>query len=163
MAFKTTDLCDAFETDPALQVAEPVFRDYGGKIAFCGRIATVKVSNDNVLVRQLLETPGKGRILIVDGEASAWCALLGDQVAQIACDNGWAGIVINGGVRDIAEVGKIAIGVKARFSVPRRSKKEGQGRQNVPLAFAGVTFVPGDYVYADEDGLLISKRDLLKG
>ncbi len=160
--FKTTDLCDAFETDPSLQMAEPLFSNYGGTLAFCGRAATVKVKDDNVLVRQLLETPGEGRVLVVDGEGSTWCALLGDQVAQIASDNGWSGIIINGGVRDITDVGKIAIGVKALFSVPRRSKKEGVGRQNVPLSFAGVTFLPGDYIYADEDGILIAKSDLLK-
>lgn len=160
--FKTTDLCDAFETDPSLQVVEPVFRDYGGVVAFCGRVATVKVKDDNVRVRQMLETPGEGRVLVVDGEGSTWCALLGDQVAQIASDNGWSGIIINGGVRDVTDVGKIALGVKALFAMPRRSKKEGTGKENVPLAFAGVTIIPGDYVYADEDGILIAKRDLLK-
>lgn len=163
MAFKTTDLCDEYETDPALQVAEPLFNDYGGAIAFCGPIATVKVCEDNALVRQVLETPGDGRVLIVDGEASMWCALLGDIVAQIASDNGWSGIVINGGVRDVCELAKIPIGVKARFAVPRRSRKAGHGRQNTPLAFAGVTFLPGDYLYADEDGIAIAKRDLLNG
>ena len=101
------------------------------------------------------------RLLVVDGEGSAWCALLGDMVAEIASDNGWSGIVINGGVRDVSEVAKIEIGVKARFAVPRRSRKEGQGRQDTPLAFAGVTFLPGDYLYADGDGILIAKQDLL--
>ncbi|MDE2799228.1 MAG: ribonuclease E activity regulator RraA [Gemmatimonadota bacterium] len=161
MAFKTTDLCDEHETDPALQVAEPIFNDYGGVTAFCGPIATVKVHEDNVLVREILETPGEGRVLVVDGEGSMWCALLGDMVAEIASDNGWSGIVINGGVRDVSELAQIEIGVKARFAVPRRSRKEGQGRQDTPLAFAGVTFLPGDYLYADEDGILIATRDLL--
>lgn len=163
MAFKTTDLCDEYETDPALQVAEPLFEDYGGTLAFCGPMATVKVCEDNALVRRVLETPGDGRVLVVDGEASMWCALLGDMVAQIASDNNWSGIVINGGVRDVSELAKIPIGVKARFAVPRRSRKEGHGRQNTPLAFAGVTFLPGDYLYADEDGILIAKRDLSRG
>ncbi len=161
MAFKTTDLCDKYETDPTLQVAEPLFGDYGGRTAFCGPIATVKVCEDNVLVRQILETPGEGRVLVVDGEASTWCALLGDMVAQIARDNGWSGIVINGGVRDASEIAQIKIGVKARFTVPRRSRKEGKGRKDTPLAFAGVIFRPGDYLYADEDGILIAERDLL--
>lgn len=162
MAFKTTDLCDEFETDPALQVAEPVFNDYGGITAFCGPIATVKVFEDNVLARQMLETPGEGKILVIDGENSTWCALLGDQVAEIAANNGWSGIVINGGIRDAVDIAKMQVGVKARFTVPRRSRKDGNGRQNVPLAFAGVTFIPGDYLYADEDGILISKQDLLQ-
>jgi len=162
MSFKTTDLCDEFETDPALQVAEPVFNDYGGITAFCGPIATVKVFEDNVLARQMLETPGEGKVLVIDGENSTWCALLGDQVAEIAANNGWSGIVINGGIRDAGDIAKIQVGVKARFTVPRRSRKDGNGRQNVPLAFAGVTFIPGDYLYADEDGILISKQNLLK-
>lgn len=161
MPFKTTDLCDENENDPSLQIAEPLFNDYGAITAFCGPIATVKVHKDNVLARQMLETPGEGRVLVIDGEASMWCALLGDMVAQIASDNGWSGIVINGGVRDSAEIAKIKIGVKARFIIPRRSKKEGKGRQNLSLGFAGVIFIPGDYLYADEDGILISKRDLL--
>ena len=161
MSFKTTDLCDEHENDPALQIAEPRINDYGAVTAFCGPIATVKVHEDNVLARQMLETPGDGRVLLIDGGASTWCALLGDMVAQIASDNGWSGIVINGGVRDATEIAQIKIGVKARFTVPRRSRKEGNGRQNVPLAFAGVTFIPGDYLYADEDGILISKHDLL--
>jgi len=161
MAFKTTDLSDEHEDDTSIQIAEPLFNDYGNIIAFCGPIATVKVFEDNVLAREMLETPGEGRVLVIDGEASTWCALLGDMVAQIASDNGWAGIVINGGIRDSADIAQMKIGVKARFTVPRRSRKEGNGRQNVPLAFAGVTFIPGDYLYADEDGILIAKSDLL--
>jgi regulator of ribonuclease activity A len=162
MSFKTTDLCDAFETDPSLQVVEPLFNDYGGITTFCGPIATVKVFEDNVLARQMLETPGDGKVLVIDGENSTWCALLGDQVAEIAAKNGWAGIVINGGIRDAEDVAKFEIGVKARFTVPRRSRKDGNGRQNVPLAFAGVTFLPGNYLYADKDGILVAKQDLLK-
>ena len=162
MSFKTTDLCDEHENDPALQIAEPLFNDYGGVKAFHGPIVTVKAVEDNVLARQLLETPGEGRVLVIDGENSTWCALLGDQVAEIAANNGWSGIVINGGIRDAADVAKFNIGVKARFTVPRRSRKEGIGHQNVPLAFAGVTFLPGNYLYADEDGILITPQDLLK-
>jgi len=162
MSIKTTDLCDEFETDPSLQIADPVFNNYGGIAAFGGPIATVQVYEDNVLARQLLETPGKGQVLVIDGGNSTWCALLGDQVAEIAMNNGWAGIVINGGIRDAADIAKFKIGVKARFTVPRRSRKDGNGRQNVPLAFAGVTFIPGNYLYADEDGILVAKQDLLK-
>ena len=161
MEFKTTDLADEFEDDSSLQMAEPIFRDFGGTIAFCGPVATVKVFEDNVLVRSTLETSGEGRVLVVDGEGSTRCALMGDLVAQIACDNGWAGVVINGCVRDSADIAKIAVGAKALATVPRRSKKGGKGTVGVPLAFAGVTFVQGDYVYADEDGILIAKRNLL--
>ena len=161
MSFKTTDLCDAHESDPSLQIADPLFKDYGGIKTFCGPIATVKVFEDNVLARNMLETPGEGRVLVIDGENSTWCALLGDQVAEIAANNGWSGLVINGGIRDSEDIAKFAIGVKARFTVPRRSRKEGNGRQNVPLAFAGVTFLPGDFLYADADGILITKQDLL--
>lgn len=161
MEFKTTDLADEFEDDPSLQMAEPIFRDFGGTIAFCGPIATVKVFEDNVLVRSTLETPGEGRVLVVDGEGSTRCALMGDLVAQIACDSGWAGVVINGCVRDSGDIAKIAVGAKALATVPRRSKKGGKGTVDVPLAFAGVTFLPGNYLYADEDGILIAKRNLL--
>lgn len=161
MDFKTTDLADEYEDDPSLQMAEPLFQDFGGTVAFCGPIATVKVLDDNVLVRSTLETPGEGRVLVVDGEGSTRCALMGDLVAQIACDNGWAGVVINGCVRDSADIAKIAVGAKALATVPKRSQKEGKGTQDVPVSFAGVMFRPGDYLYADEDGILIAKKDLL--
>ena len=160
MAFKTTDLCDEYENDPALKMAEPLFSDYGGITAFCGEIVTVSVLDDNVLVRSILETEGNQRVLVVDGKGSTQCALMGDMVAQIACDNKWSGVVINGCIRDSVDISRIAVGVKALHIVPKRSRKEGKGERDIPLEFAGITFHPGSFLYADEDGILVSDRNL---
>ncbi|MBL8251882.1 MAG: ribonuclease E activity regulator RraA, partial [Candidatus Competibacter sp.] len=111
MDFKTTDLCDEFSD--RLQVAEPLFGDYGGEALFCGSIATLKVFEDNSLVRTALEEPGKGRVLVVDGGGSMRCALLGDQLAELAEENDWVGVVVNGCIRDSAAIAEIGIGVKA--------------------------------------------------
>jgi regulator of ribonuclease activity A len=157
--FKTADLCDEFES--FVQVAEPLFRDYGGLTSFCGQIATVRVLEDNVLVREALETDGRRRVLVVDGGASMRCALLGDRLAQLACDNNWTGIVINGCIRDSVEISGIPLGVKALRAVPKKSGKQRVGEYGVAARFAGVTFAPGQYLYADEDGILVSNRDLL--
>jgi regulator of ribonuclease activity A len=158
MGFKTADLCDEFGS--LVRVAAPLFRDYGGLASFCGRIVTVRVFEDNVLVREALEADGQGRVLVVDGGASTRCALLGDQLARLTHEHGWAGIVINGCVRDSAEISGIPVGVKALASVPRRSGREGAGERDVPVDFAGITFSPGDHLYADADGIIISERDL---
>ncbi len=159
MSFKTTDLCD--EHSDTLQIAEPIFGDYGGKLAFCGAIVTLKIFEDNSLVRSVIETPGNGGILVVDGGGSMRCALLGDQLADLARRNGWAGAVINGCVRDSSELSEIGIGVKALGVHPLKSLKRGVGERDVPVRFAGVHFVPGHYLYADEDGLILSERPLL--
>jgi regulator of ribonuclease activity A len=158
MSFSTADLCDAHHAD--LQVAEPVFRDFGGVRAFAGAIVTVHVHDDNVLVRHALNHPGEGRVLVVDGEGSLRCALLGDQLAQMAVDHGWAGVVIHGCVRDSARLARMPLGVKALAACPMKSGKEGKGRHNVALRFGGATFEPGAWVYADEDGLLVAARKL---
>jgi regulator of ribonuclease activity A len=157
--FKTADLCDEFES--FVQVAEPLFRDYGGLTSFCGQIATVRVFEDNVLIREALETDGRRRVLVVDGGASMRCALLGDRLAQLACDNDWTGIVVNGCIRDSVEISAIPLGVKALRTVPKKSGKQRIGEYGVAARFAGVTFTPGQYLYADEDGTLVSDRDLL--
>lgn len=159
MDFKTADLCDEFEQ--SVEVAKPLFHDYGGTASFRGKIVTIKVFEDNVLVREALETDGQQRVLVVDGEGSTRCALVGDRLAQFAYDNGWAGIVINGCIRDSAEISGIPIGVKALHAVPRKSSKEGAGERDVPVHFAGLTFAPGHYLYADPDGIIVAERDLL--
>lgn len=159
-AFKTTDLCDQF--GDAVQIAEPIFRDFGGKRTFCGRVSTVRVLDDNVLVRQALEEPGEGRVLVVDGAGSTRCALFGDLLAALGQGNGWAGVVIFGCLRDSAEIGAIMIGAKALATHPRRSPKRGEGDRDVVVSFAGVTFRPGQYLYADADGIIVADRDLLK-
>lgn len=155
---KTTDLCDAHEHE--VQVAAPILRDFGGERAFSGPIATVRVYEDNVLVRQALSEPGAGRVLVVDGGGSLHCALVGDLLAELGRGNGWAGIVVNGCVRDSAELAVIALGIKALATCPRRSAKRGIGERDVPLQFAELTFIPGEYLYADADGIVVAKRKL---
>jgi regulator of ribonuclease activity A len=158
MDFKTADLCDEFEQ--SVRVAEPLLRDYGGSTSFYGSLITVKVFEDNVLVREVLETDGQGRVL-VDGGGSTRCALVGDRLAQLAHENGWAGIIVDGCIRDSDEISRIPVGVKARHAVPKKSAKKGIGECDVPVRFAGLTFTPGHYLYADQDGIVVADRDLL--
>jgi regulator of ribonuclease activity A len=160
VAFSTSDLCDEFGNE--VQVAEPVFRDFGGVRRFAGPIETVRVEDDNALIREALIRPGQGRVLVVDGGASLRCALLGGKLAELARSNGWRGLIVNGCIRDCSEVAVIDIGVKALHTSPRRSDKTGAGQQGVALRFAGVSFAPGAYLYTDEDGLIVADRDLLK-
>lgn len=157
--FKTADLCDRFESKIA--VASPVFRAYGKDAAFSGAIRTVKVHEDNALVKQTLSGAGNGCVLVIDGGASLRCALVGDQLAAIASDNGWSGLVVNGCIRDSELINKTALGVRALATHPRRSIKKGAGNIDVPVRFAEVVFVPGHYVYVDEDGIVISATSLL--
>ena len=159
MNFRTADLCDEFER--LVWMAEPMFRDYGGASSFCGEIATVRVFEDNVLVREVLETDGQRRVLVVDGGGSTRCALVGDRLAQIAYENGWTGIIVNGCIRDSDEISGIPVGMKALYTVPRKSNKEGVGERDAPVYFAGITFAPGHYLYADQDGIIVADRDLL--
>ena len=134
-------------------MAHPIFRDYGGAIRFAGPIETLRVFEDNTLVRQALESKGRGRVLVVDGGGSLRCALVGGRLAALARDNGWAGVVLNGCIRDCVEIRQVPVGVKALNSAPLRSeKKNSSGEGGVTLTFAGVSFAPGHYLYADEDG-----------
>ena len=155
----TAELCDEFGEDA--RVAEPVFRDYGGASSFGGPVATVRVFEDNVLVREALEEDGRGRVLVVDGGGSTRCALVGGNLAALAHENGWAGIVVNGCIRDSAEISFVPVGVKALNASPRKSAKEGAGERDAPVGFAGVELSPGEYLYADEDGIVVADRDLL--
>lgn len=155
---KTTDLNDKYPD--VVQIPEPLFGDFGGNITFHGPIATVKTFEDNTHVRGMLETPGHGRVLVVDGGGSMRCALLGDNLAQLAIDNEWAGVVINGCLRDSEAIGEMAVGVKALGVHPRKSAKNNYGQIEVPVTFAGVTFTPGHYLYADMDGIVVSPREL---
>jgi len=159
MSFTTADLYD--EYGEKLQVAQPLFNDFGGRIKFHGQVSTVKVHEDNSLVRAALEEKGEGRVLVIDGGESLRCALIGDLLAQLGKDNGWAGIVVSGCVRDSAMIITIDIGVKALGTNPRKSVKKGAGDRDIPVTFAGVTFTPGHYLYADEDGILISPEKLI--
>ncbi|GMA15954.1 RraA family protein [Deinococcus metallilatus] len=147
----TTDLSDAH---PGAPVLAPIFRDYGGRPRFYGPAVTVRVQDDNVLVRAALEEPGQGRVLVVDNGGSLNCAVLGGMLGLIGVQNGWAGVIVNGCVRDTGELATLPLGIKALAAHPRRSAKRGQGERDVPVAFAGVTLHPGDPVYADEDGVV---------
>ena len=158
MVWCTADLCDQFNQE--LQIADPLFRRFGRKPSFAGPVATLRVFEDNSLVRQALEGPGKGRVLVVDGGGSLRCALVGDMLAKLAIDNGWAGAIINGPIRDSKVIGDMPVGIHALGTCPRKSEKRGAGESEVPLTFAGVTISPGDWVYADEDGIIVSSREL---
>lgn len=158
MQFKTTDLCD--EYSGSLSIAAPGFIDYGGKSAFAGLIQTIKTFEDNTLVRKALEEPGKGQVLVVDGGGSMRCALLGDQLAALAIENGWAGVLVNGCIRDAADIGTMDIGVKALGAHPLKSIKNNYGHTNVPVTFAGITFHPGHHLYADDDGIVVSPTEI---
>lgn len=158
MSLATTDLCDAHEGK--VRVAAPIFRSFGGKAAFCGPIATLKLFEDNGLVRQTLDTPGNGRVLVVDGGGSLRRALLGDQLAALAVKNGWAGVVVWGCIRDSKAIGAMDLGVFALATIPLKTVKKNLGEAEVTVSFAGIDFAPGEWLYADEDGLIVSAERL---
>ena len=158
MDFKTADLCDHFQEH--VQIAEQAFRDYGGRQRFSGPIETVKAFEDNSKVKECLAEPGEGKVLIVDGGGSMRRAMLGDQLAAKAVKHGWAGVLVYGCIRDSAEIGGMELGVKALGTHPCKTEKRGLGRHNLSVRFAGVTFQPGHYIYADEDGILVSPKPL---
>ncbi|MDC7691175.1 ribonuclease E activity regulator RraA [Vogesella indigofera] len=159
MSFLTTDLYDANEGRVA--VVEPMFRAYGGRARFVGQVVTLKVYEDNTRVREVLAEPGQGKILVVDGGGSKRCALLGDQIAELAVKNGWEGIVIYGCIRDSVAINALDIGVRALDTTPKKSVKRNEGQRDLVLAFGAVEFVPGHWLYVDEDGLLLSATPLL--
>lgn len=153
MPIATADLCDEHEN---LHVAEPIFRIFGNRRAFDGQIATVKCHEDNSRVREALEEPGEGRVLIVDGGGSMRKALLGDMLGALAVKNGWVGIIVNGCIRDSDEIDRLDLGVRALGTIPVKSIKRGDGQRDVSVTFAGVTFRPGEHLYADADGLVVA-------
>lgn len=158
MEFKTADLCDHHYE--YVKIAEQTFRDFGGRRTFHGVIETVKSFEDNSLVKEFLAEPGAGKVLVVDGGGSMRRAMLGDKLAASAVENGWAGVLVNGCIRDSAEIATMELGVKALGTHPCKTEKRGLGRHNEPVRFAGVTFRPGYYLYADEDGILVSAKPL---
>jgi regulator of ribonuclease activity A len=159
MDFATADLIDDFGDE--LQSCETQFRAYGARVAFAGPIATVRCHRDNGLVKSVLNTPGEGRVLVVDGAGSLGSALMGDLIAASAVRTGWAGVVINGAVRDVAALRTLDLGIKALGSNPRKSAKESAGEVGVTVTFGGVQFRPGDHLYSDEDGIVTARRPLL--
>jgi regulator of ribonuclease activity A len=158
MSTATTDLSDAH---PEAQVCEPMFADFGGRLAFHGAIKTLKVFEDNAQVRAVLETPGEGRVLVVDGGGSLRCALVGGMLGELGVKNGWAGIVVNGCVRDAEELAGHDLGIKAIATHPRKSEKGLHSAvADKVLVFGGVTFKPGAWLYADADGVVVSDQPI---
>ena len=157
MNYLTADLLDA---TPTLQACEAGLMHYGGVRRFTGRAVTLRAFEDNGLVRELLREPGPGRVLVVDGGGSMRCALLGDQLAGSARANGWSGVIIDGCIRDSVTLAALPVGVMARGVQPRRSDKRGQGVQGVAIELLGARVSPGDFVYADEDGVVFSPQAL---
>jgi regulator of ribonuclease activity A len=164
MSFATCDICDAHEdklVSGELAALPPIFRSFGKQPKFSGPAATLKVFEDNALVRSTLETSGNGRVLVVDGGGSLRCALVGGNLGVLAEKNGWAGIVVNGCIRDSEELNACEIGVRALGTHPQRSTRKGVGDSNLRISIAGVGVSPGDWIYADADGVLVSKEKLL--
>lgn len=157
MNIVTPDLCDAY---PEVKVVEPMFSNFGGRDAFGGEIVTVKCFEDNSVVKDQVGKPGQGKVLVVDGGASMRAALLGDMLAEAAARNGWEGIIVYGCIRDVDVIAETDLGVQALASHPRKTDKRGIGDLNVPVTFGGVTFVPGQYVYADNNGIIVSETAL---
>ncbi|WP_121610070.1 ribonuclease E activity regulator RraA [Mesobacillus foraminis] len=158
MNFKTADLCDEFGNE--LEVCQLEFKSYGKRSKFSGPVATVRVFEDNVLVLESLETVPEGSVLVVDGGGSRRCALMGDRLGKIAQDRKLAGIIINGCVRDSEELGQLDIGILAIGTNPLRSKKDGKGERQIPVFFGNIDWTPGSHVYADADGVILSKGKL---
>jgi regulator of ribonuclease activity A len=163
--FSTCDLCDAHRADTsgAFRVLPPVFLSYGGVAKFAGPVATLKCFEDNSLVRQALDEPGIvetpfgriGRVLVVDGGASLRRALIGGNIAAAAAKNGWAGVVVDGCVRDAAELAACAVGIRALALMPLPTDKRGEGQRDLPVQLQGVWVRPGDWLYADDDGIVV--------
>ena len=159
----TTDLCDAHEDrlhDGRLQVMAPGLVGLGARADFAGPAATLKLFEDNSLLAETVKTPGQGRVLVVDAGGSLRCAVFGGNLAKAAADNGWSAVVINGAARDADEIDACAVAVRALALHPRRSVKRGVGERDVPVSFLGVTVRPGDWVYGDRDGVLVSRGPL---
>ena len=155
----TADLCDQF--GESCFSCSQQFRNFGKRLLFAGKIRTVQCREDNVILKRMLETHSDGDVLVVDGGGSLNTALIGDAVASLGARHGWSGVVINGAVRDSAALREIEFGVKAIGTNPRKSKKDGNGASDLPVSFAGLDFVPGHWIYCDEDGILVSAKKLV--
>jgi len=159
MTFTTPDICDDFSD--RLQILEPLFTEFGGKNKFSGEIVTIKCFEDNSLVKQTLGSAGHGKVLVVDGGGSKRCALLGDLLGAMAVENGWQGVLVNGCVRDVEILKGMSLGVRALRSYPLKSNKRNEGQLNVAVRFAGVGFKSGQYLYADENGMVVAEDALI--
>ena len=149
----TCDISD--QLHPHVQYLNPIFKSYGGKTAFSGRIVTIKCFEDNSLVEEALKMNGKGCVLVVDAGESLRCAMLGDKRVSDAIKNEWEGIVVNGSIRDSVMINSMTIGIRALGVCPRKSIKKGNGKRNLTIDFSNVKFIPNHYLYADEDGVIV--------
>jgi regulator of ribonuclease activity A len=156
----TADLCDANKSDTsgAFRVLPPMFRDFGGISTFAGAVSTVKCFEDNSLVKAAVESLGRGRVLVVDGGGSLRRALMGGNLAAAAANNGWAGVVIDGCVRDVAELAACQVGIRAIASMPTPPDKRNEGQRDVPVLIQGIAVRPGDWLVADADGIVLLDR-----
>ncbi len=159
MNISVCDLCDLHED--SIQVADSIFRDFGGTLVFGGEIVTIKCFEDNSKVKEWVAKPGYGRVLVVDGGGSLRRSLLGDQLAAAAIKNNWAGLIINAAIRDVEVIKTLPLGVKALNTIPLKTEKRNLGDVNVPVNFAGVSFKPGEFVYADTNGVIASPSKLI--
>jgi regulator of ribonuclease activity A len=155
---RTADLFD--HHGERLQVCDPILRCYGRQASFHGPIRTVRAFEDNSMVRSALAQAAPGSVLVIDGGGSMRCALVGDRLAALAVDNGWVGIVVHGCIRDRDTIAALPIGIRALATTPARSRKRGEGEMDVTVRFAGVTFEPGHFLYADSDGIVVSADNL---
>ncbi|WP_337054138.1 ribonuclease E activity regulator RraA [Pseudoxanthomonas sp. USHLN014] len=155
--WSTPDLCDAH---PEMQVAEPLFRDFGGAQAFSGTIVTLRCPEDNSRVREQVEQAGTGKVLVIEAGGSLRHAMLGDMLAEKAVANGWSGVLVHGCVRDVEVLANLPLGIKALAAVPMKTEKRGLGEVDVPVRFAGVSFVPGQWLYADANGVIVAEHAL---
>lgn len=158
MEYITPDLCDAYPE--LVRVVDPMFNNYGGRSSFGGEIVTIKCFEDNSLVREQVAEPGAGKVLVVDAGGSLRRACLGDMLAEKAVANGWEGILMYGCIRDVDAIGALDLGVQALNTHPLKTDKKGIGELNLPVTFGGVTFNPGEYVYADNNGVIVSSEAL---
>ncbi len=156
--YVTPDLCDAFPNQ--VEVVEPMFRNFGGRSSFGGEIVTVKCFEDNSKVKELVDTDGTGKVMVVDAGGSMRRACLGDMLAEKAVSNRWQGIIMYGCIRDVDVIVKLDIGVQALGSHPMKTDKRGVGDIDIPVTFGGVTFTPGHYVYADNNGIIVAPEPL---
>lgn len=152
----TADLVDIIGSD--VRSCDTQFRDLGGVVEFCGKITTVKCFQDNALLKSVLQEDNPGGVLVIDGDASMHTALVGDIIAGLGKDHGWAGVVVNGPIRDSKVIGQMEFGCKALGTNARKSTKTGEGERDVTVSFGGVDFIPGEYIYCDSDGIIVSDK-----
>ena len=150
----TADLVD--DIGPDVRSCDVQFRQFGGRTRFVGLITTVRCFQDNALLKSVLSEPGSGRVLVIDGAGSLHTALVGDVIAELGRSNGWAGLIVNGAVRDAATLATLDIGIKALGTNPRKSAKSGAGERDVVVSLGGVDFIPGDLAFSDEDGIVVT-------